>query len=101
MAWKLNAMETRLRRQHRVDGVGRPTFDFHTGFDDNTAFRQKEIFAQRDHSQEDPRDVAAEKWDLNYIGLDGSIGCMVNGAGADSVSELQLWEDGVSPSMWL
>ena len=31
MAWKLNAMETRLRRQHRVDGVGRPKFDFHTG----------------------------------------------------------------------
>ena len=30
MAWKLNAMETRLRRQHRVDGVGRPKFDFHT-----------------------------------------------------------------------
>merc|ERR1712072_634124 len=55
--------------------------DAKLGFDDNTAFRQKEIFAQRDHSQEDPRDVAAEKWDLNYIGLDGSIGCMVNGAG--------------------
>ena len=31
MAWKLNTMETRLRRQHRVDGVGRPKFDFHTG----------------------------------------------------------------------
>ena len=35
----------------------------------------------RDQSQEDPREVAAAKWDLNYIGLDGSIGCMVNGAG--------------------
>merc|ERR1712196_107815 len=55
--------------------------DAKLGFDDNTAFRQKDIFAQRDHSQENPRDVAAEKWDLNYIGLDGSIGCMVNGAG--------------------
>ena len=36
--------------------------DAKLGFDDNTAFRQKDIFAQRDHSQEDPRDVAAEKW---------------------------------------
>ena len=31
--------------------------------------------------QEDPREVAADKWDLNYVGLDGNIGCMVNGAG--------------------
>merc|ERR1712160_176609 len=36
---------------------------------------------QRDLTQEDPREVAAGKWDLNYIGLDGNIGCMVNGAG--------------------
>lgn len=35
----------------------------------------------RDESQEDPREVEAGKWDLNYIGLDGNIGCMVNGAG--------------------
>ena len=35
----------------------------------------------RSHSQEDPREVAADKWDLNYVGLDGNIGCMVNGAG--------------------
>ncbi|KAJ8601495.1 hypothetical protein CTAYLR_006715 [Chrysophaeum taylorii] len=55
--------------------------DAKIGFDDNASFRQKEIFEQRDTSQEDPRDVAAEEWDLNYIGLDGNIGCMVNGAG--------------------
>ena len=47
------------------------------GFDDNAAFRQKDIFAMRDESQEDPREVAAAKWDLNYIGLEGEIGCMV------------------------
>jgi len=55
--------------------------DAKIGFDDNAVFRQKDIFEQRDHTQEDPREVAAGKWDLNYIGLDGSIGCMVNGAG--------------------
>lgn len=55
--------------------------DAKLGFDDNAAFRQKDIFALRDASQEDPREVAAGKFDLNYIGLDGEIGCMVNGAG--------------------
>ena len=55
--------------------------DAKLNFDDNAAFRQKALFAQRDESQEDPREVAAHKADLNYIGLDGNIGCMVNGAG--------------------
>ncbi|KAH9315364.1 hypothetical protein KI387_023991, partial [Taxus chinensis] len=55
--------------------------DAKLNFDDNAAYRQKEIFALRDKSQEDPREVAAAEADLNYIGLDGEIGCMVNGAG--------------------
>jgi succinyl-CoA synthetase beta subunit len=55
--------------------------DAKIGFDENASFRQKEVFAMRDTSMEDPREVAASKFDLNYIGLDGSIGCMVNGAG--------------------
>ena len=50
-------------------------------FDDNAEFRQKDLFSRRDFSQEDPKEVAAAKFDLNYIALDGSIGCMVNGAG--------------------
>ena len=36
---------------------------------------------RRERLQEDPREVAAGKWDLNYVGLDGNIGCMVNGGG--------------------
>ena len=55
--------------------------DAKLGFDDNAAFRQKDLFALADPTQEDPREVEAHKYDLNYIGLDGSIGCMVNGAG--------------------
>ncbi|KAK3742873.1 hypothetical protein QZH41_020407, partial [Actinostola sp. cb2023] len=50
-------------------------------FDDNAAYRQPEIFDLRDWSQEDHREVEAAKHNLNYIGLDGSIGCLVNGAG--------------------
>lgn len=55
--------------------------DAKLNFDDNAVFRQKDVFSLRDQSQEDPREVAAAAADLNYIGLDGEIGCMVNGAG--------------------
>lgn len=46
------------------------------GFDDNAEFRQDGVFSLRDPTQEDAREVAASKWGLNYIGLDGSIGCL-------------------------
>jgi len=55
--------------------------DCKLGIDDNAEFRQKEIFSYRDLSQEDEREVQASKFDLNYVGLDGNIGCIVNGAG--------------------
>jgi len=51
------------------------------GFDDNALFRHPEITAMRDTGEEDPREVAASEFDLNYIGLDGDIACLVNGAG--------------------
>ncbi len=49
--------------------------------DDNAMYRQKEILSMRDVSQENERENRAKEWDLNYISLDGDIGCMVNGAG--------------------
>jgi len=55
--------------------------DAKINFDDNAEFRHGDIFEMRDTSQEDPREVRASKHDLNYIGLDGNIGCLVNGAG--------------------
>ena len=55
--------------------------DSKLNFDDNAEFRQEEVFGYRDRSQEDQREVEASQYDLNYIGLDGSIGCLVNGAG--------------------
>ena len=51
------------------------------GFDDNALYRHPEIVAYRDLDEEDPREVEASKYDLNYIGLDGNIACLVNGAG--------------------
>src|SRR2546423_7874942 len=50
-------------------------------FDDNALYRHPEVAALRDISEEDPREVEASKHDLNYIGLDGNIACLVNGAG--------------------
>jgi succinyl-CoA synthetase beta subunit len=49
--------------------------------DDNALYRQPQLIEMRDASQEDARENRAKEWDLNYIALDGSIGCMVNGAG--------------------
>ncbi len=51
------------------------------GFDDNALYRHPEVSAYRDVEEEDPREVAASEFDLNYIGLDGNIACLVNGAG--------------------
>jgi len=55
--------------------------DAKINFDDNAEYRHKDVFSQRDWSMEDPREVEAAKYQLNYIGLKGNIGCMVNGAG--------------------
>ncbi|RJE83757.1 ADP-forming succinate--CoA ligase subunit beta [Paracoccus onubensis] len=55
--------------------------DAKMGFDNNALYRQSDILALRDETEEDPKELAASKFDLNYIALDGEIGCMVNGAG--------------------
>ena len=55
--------------------------DLKMAFDDNALRRHPDIAALRDTAQEDPREVEAERYELSYVGLDGNIGCMVNGAG--------------------
>ena len=55
--------------------------DAKMNFDDNALFRHKDVAAMRDENEEDPAETRAAKFDLNYVKLDGSIGCMVNGAG--------------------
>ena len=55
--------------------------DAKMSFDDNAMFRQREVSAMRDSSQEDPREATAAEDNLNYVGLDGDIGCIINGAG--------------------
>jgi succinyl-CoA synthetase beta subunit len=55
--------------------------DAKVGFDDNSLYRHPEIVALRDLTEEDEKEIEASKYDLNYVALDGTIGCMVNGAG--------------------
>ncbi|MEL7349776.1 MAG: ADP-forming succinate--CoA ligase subunit beta, partial [Pseudomonadota bacterium] len=55
--------------------------DCKMNFDSNALYRQKGIVEYRDETEEDPKELEASKFDLNYIALDGEIGCMVNGAG--------------------
>jgi succinyl-CoA synthetase beta subunit len=55
--------------------------DAKISFDDNALFRHKDLEALRDDSEMDPKELEAVKNDLNYVALDGEIGCMVNGAG--------------------
>jgi len=55
--------------------------DAKISFDDNALFRHPELEKLRDEAEEDPKELEAEKYDLNYVALDGNIGCMVNGAG--------------------
>jgi succinyl-CoA synthetase beta subunit len=65
-----------------VNGEGElVALDAKMNFDDSGLFRHKDIAALRDESEEDPAELEASRHDLNYIRLDGSIGCMVNGAG--------------------
>ncbi|KAL3898248.1 MAG: hypothetical protein SGCHY_002871 [Lobulomycetales sp.] len=71
------------------------------GFDDNAEWRQPEIFSLRDTTQEDKREVEAHKWDLNYIGLDGEIGCLVNGAGLAMATMDIIKLHGGSPANFL
>jgi len=70
-------------------------------FDDNADFRQKAVFDQRDWSQEDAREVEAANYNLNYIALDGDIGCMVNGAGLAMATMDIIKLHGGSPANFL
>lgn len=75
--------------------------DAKMNFDDNALFRHPNIAELRDESEEDPREVEAAKSELNYIALDGNIGCMVNGAGLAmaTMDIIQLY--GGSPANFL
>jgi succinyl-CoA synthetase beta subunit len=85
-----------------VTGDGRVVaLDAKLNFDDNALFRHKDIVAMRDLDEEDPAEVEASKFDLNYIQLDGDIGCLVNGAGLAMATMDTIKLFGGSPANFL
>jgi succinyl-CoA synthetase beta subunit len=70
-------------------------------FDDNALFRHKDIAAFRDLNEEDPKEIEAKKFDLNYIALSGNIGCMVNGAGLAMATMDVIQQKGGMPANFL
>ena len=70
-------------------------------FDGNAMFRHPDLLAMRDLDEEDPAEVQASKYDLNYIQLDGSIGCLVNGAGLAMATMDTIKLYGGSPANFL
>jgi succinyl-CoA synthetase beta subunit len=70
-------------------------------FDDNALFRHADIAAMRDLDEEDPAEIEASKFDLNYISLDGNIGCLVNGAGLAMATMDTIKLYGGSPANFL
>jgi succinyl-CoA synthetase beta subunit len=75
--------------------------DAKMNFDDNAIARHPEIAAMRDLDEEDPLEVEASKFDLNYIKLDGNIGCMVNGAGLAMATMDIIKHHGGAPANFL
>jgi succinyl-CoA synthetase beta subunit len=69
--------------------------------DDNASFRQPKFLEWRDPTQEDPRENHAHEWSLNYIALEGTIGCMVNGAGLAMATMDLIKSQGGSPANFL
>jgi succinyl-CoA synthetase beta subunit len=75
--------------------------DAKLNFDDNALFRHPELRALRDPEEEDPREREANEIDLSYVGLDGNIGCMVNGAGLAMATLDMIQVCGGSPANFL
>jgi len=75
--------------------------DAKMSFDDNALFRRGQVSELRDHSQSDPREVQATEHNLNYVGLEGNIGCIVNGAGLAMATMDMIKYAGGSPANFL
>ena len=84
-----------------ISGDGVIPLDCKLNFDSNALFRHKDITALRDPDEEDPREAEAAKYDLNWVSLDGDIGCMVNGAGLAMATMDIIQYAGAKPANFL
>lgn len=81
MFWEKDADMVEINPMISTTDGGVSALDAKVSFDSNAMYRHKDIQALRDLNEEDPKEVEASKYDLNYIALDGNIACLVNGAG--------------------
>ena len=84
-----------------TDGGDLKVLDAKVSFDGNAVYRHADVAALRDETEEDPKELAASKYDLNYIALDGEIGCMVNGAGLAMATMDMIQLSGGEPANFL
>lgn len=98
---KIDATQIEINPLAETDDGRVIAVDAKLNFDDNAQFRQREIFEMDDHSEEDPREVEAAKYNLNYIGMEGNIGCLVNGAGLAMATMDIIQLNGGSPANFL
>ncbi|SGY67876.1 BQ5605_C004g02820 [Microbotryum silenes-dioicae] len=96
-----DATQIEINPLAEVEGGDVLCMDAKLGFDENAEFRQKDVFKLRDLTQEDPAEVEAAKYGLNFIKLDGSIGCLVNGAGLAMATMDVLNLNGGKPANFL
>ena len=81
MFWENDADMVEVNPMISTPEGGVMALDAKVSFDSNALYRHKDIMAYRDLNEEDPKEIEASKYDLNYIALDGNIACLVNGAG--------------------
>lgn len=98
---KVDAIQIEINPLAETDDGKVISVDAKLDFDDNAQFRQKDIFAMDDASELDPREVEAAKYNLNYVAMDGNIGCLVNGAGLAMATMDIIKLHGSSPANFL
>jgi succinyl-CoA synthetase beta subunit len=99
--WETDASLAEINPLVLTGGGKVVVLDSKMNFDSNALFRHEDIVAMRDMDEEDPLEIEASKYDLNYISLDGQIGCMVNGAGLAMATMDTIKLFGGSPANFL
>uniref|UniRef100_UPI0020FFCCFA succinate--CoA ligase [GDP-forming] subunit beta, mitochondrial n=1 Tax=Anopheles coluzzii TaxID=1518534 RepID=UPI0020FFCCFA len=98
---KVDAVQIEINPLAETDDGRVISVDAKLNFDDNAQFRQKDIFAMEVHEDTDPKEVEASKYNLNYIAMEGNIGCLVNGAGLAMATMDIIKLNGGSPANFL
>lgn len=98
---KLDAVQIEINPLAETDDGQVISVDAKLDFDDNAQFRHKDIFEMEDTSETDPKEIEAAKYNLNYVAMDGDIGCLVNGAGLAMATMDIIKLNGSSPANFL